>query len=405
MPLRPRHAACLTALSALLLLGGCGEKSETDAEQSVTAGEGQEIVIGSVYSTTGIGAPFGPQQVRGAQLAIAEINAAGGVNGAQLRLEQIDDHSEAGAAKRATEELINDDDAIAVLGPTFSNSAVEAHPLADKLGVAMLATSNTGPGIVGDCAYPCKLIFRDSLGEEDAIPANVETFAAADPKADSAIVVHPFDDPFGESTAAIAVDALDRAGIKTDDVTLPASAKQTDSALKAALRNKPDALFITTSSGETAVGLIKAARADGFSGQILGGNAFNSATAAAAAGRQGEGAQSAAAWYEGNKDPANVSFIDAYRKRYGEDPDQFAAQAYTGVQLLAAAARSTELSFDDLAADRLALADALAEVEMPTPLGDFAFTADHDVSQPIWIVAMDGNKGHELIKRLDPSGP
>jgi len=42
---------------------------------------------------------------------------------------------------------------------------------------------------------------------------------------------------------------------------------------------------------------------------------------------------------------------------------------------------------------------------MPTPLGDFAFTADHDVSQPIWIVAMDGNKGHELIKRLDPSGP
>ena len=403
MPTRPLQIACLTALFALLLLGGCGEKSEETATQTDSAGDGQEIVLGSVYSTTGIGAPFGPQQVRGARLAVEEINAAGGIDGAQLRLEQIDDGSEPAPAARATKALIEDDDALALLGPTFSNSAVEAHPVANELGVAMLATSNTGPGIVGDCAYPCELIFRDSLGEEDAIPANVESFTAADPKAEAAVVVHPADDPFGESTAAIAVDALEKAGLDVlGDVTLPASQKQADATLLAALRKKPDALFITTSSGETAVGLIDAARRDGFTGQILGGNAFNSSTAAAAAGRQGDGAQSAAAWYEGNEEEANVSFIDAYRDAYGEDPDQFAAQAYTGVQLLAEAARNSDLSFDDLAADRLALADALADVEMPTPLGDFAFTADHDVSQPIWVVAMDGGKGHELVERVDP---
>ena len=72
--------------------------------------------------------------------------------------------------------LVSDDEALAVLGPTFSNSAVEADPVANDAGTPVLAVSNTGPGIVGDCPYPCELVFRDSLGEEAAIPANVETF-------------------------------------------------------------------------------------------------------------------------------------------------------------------------------------------------------------------------------------
>ena len=294
---------------------------------------------------------------------------------------------------------------MAVLGPTFSNSAVEAHPLADELGVAMLATSNTGPGIVGDCAYPCELVFRDSLGEEQAIPANVESFAAETPGAKSAVVVYPADDPFGESTAKIAAGALTEQGLDVfHKVSLPAGRKRTDAALRTALREKPDVLFITASSGETAAALIDAARSDGFKGAILGGNAFNSALAAANAGRQGNGARSAAAWFEGNDDPENTAFIDAYRERYDEDPDQFAAQAYTGVQLLAEAAASGDLGFEDLAADRQALADALAGVSMPTPLGEFSFTEDHDVSQPIWIVEMDGKGGYELLEQLDPPG-
>jgi branched-chain amino acid transport system substrate-binding protein len=401
---RTPRLACLTALCALLLLG-CGEKSEDTVAETDGATDGQEIVIGSVYSTSGIGKAFGPQQVRAARLAVDQINADGGIDGAQLRLEQIDDHSDAADAAKATRELVEEDDALAVLGPTFSNSAVEAHPLADELGVAMLATSNTGPGIVGDCDYPCRNVFRDSLGEEEAIPANVEAFRADNPDAKTALVVFPADDPFGESTAAIAVDALEQAGIDAPaPVQLPAGVKQADTALRAALRKRPDALFITTSSGATAAALIDAAREDGFTGQILGGNAFNSAAAAAAAGRKGEGAQSAAAWYEGNDDTANTSFIDAYRDEYGENPDQFAAQAYTGVQLLAEGARNSDLGFDDIAADREQLIAALPGVQMATPLGEFAFTADHDVSQPIWVVAMDGDKGHELVERVDPPG-
>ncbi len=97
--------------------------------------------------------------------------------------------------------------------------------------------------------------------------------------------------------------------------------------------------------------------------------------------------------------------MDEYRSAYGEEPDQFAAQAYTGVELLAAAAADADLSFDDLAADREAVVPALEQVERETPLGDFAFTADHDVSQPIWIVEMNGQGGYELIEEVPaPAG-
>ncbi len=395
-------AASLLAACALLLLA-CGEKSEDATTTGDTAWEGEEIAFGSVYSQTGAGAAFGPQQLQAAELAVEQINADGGIHGAELQLQQVDDRSEPTQAARAARELISEDDVLAVLGPTFSNSAVEAHPLADELGVAMLATSNTGPGIVGDCAYPCELVFRDSLGEEQAIPANVESFAAENPGAKSAVVLYPADDPFGESTAKIAAGALTEQGIDVfHKASVPAGRKRADAALRTALREKPDVLFITASSGETAATLIDAARSDGFSGAILGGNAFNSALAAANAGRQGNGARSAAAWFEGNEDPENTAFVDAYRKRYDESPDQFAAQAYTGVQLLAQAAASGDLNFEDLAADRQALADALAGVQMPTPLGEFSFTEDHDVSQPIWIVEMDGKGGYKLLEQLDP---
>lgn len=404
MPARSLYAACVTAACAVFLLA-CGEKSEDATTGSDTAWDGREIAIGSVYSQTGPGAAFGPQQLSAARLAVEEINADGGIRGAELSLQQLDDHSDPAQAARAARELIEKDDVMAVLGPTFSNSAAEAHPLADELGVAMLATSNTGPGIVGDCPYPCELVFRDSLGEEQAIPANVESFTAS-AEVDSAVVVYPREDPFGKSTAEIAAEALDAEGIEDlvkVAVAPPSTPQAARAAIGTALAGRPDAVFITASSGEVAAALIDGARDDGFKGEILGGNAFNSALAAASAGRQGEGARSSAAWYEGSEDQPNIDFIDAYRERYGEDPDQFAAQAYTGVLLLAEAARSSELGFDDLATDRQALAEALAGVEMPTPLGEFSFTDEHDVSQPIWIVEMDGRGGYDLIEELEPS--
>ena len=113
-------------------------------------------------------------------------------------------------------------------------------------------------------------------------------------------------------------------------------------------------------------------------------------------------ARSAAAWYSGNESTVNKDFIENYEDEYGTPPDQFAAQAYTGVELLAQAIEDGKLSLEpnDLAADRKALKTSLEGVEQETPLGDFRFTKAHDVVQPIWIVQMDGQGGFKLVKEL-----
>ena len=377
------------ALTGAIILPACGGGSD-EPDWS-----GERIAIGSLFSTSGIGSAYGPQQLNAARLAIDQVNAGAELNGAKVTLIQRDDGSDPARSTARMKGLINEDEVLAVLGPTLSNSAYQADPVANRLATPVLAVSNTGPGIVGDCDYPCEFIFRDSLGEQTAIPANIEE-AVSGTGTETAATVHPADDPFGAAGAEIAESAFRENGVEVIAST------GSPAGLGLAIQAKPDLLMITASSGEAAADLIVDARSKGFQGVILGGNAFNSVATSKAAGRDGQGAQSAAAWFEGNQSEENRQFITDYRAAWGEEPDQFAAQAYAGVLILAEAIEDADLGFTDLAADRVALRDAMKGVELDTPLGEFSFTGDQDVSQPFWIVEMNGKGGFDLVRELPP---
>ena len=385
-----RAAAVFAALAvaATLTVAGCGGDDEDQWKD-------ETISLGSIFSTTGDGVPFGPQQVKGAQLAVDEINEDGGVNGAELTLTQRDDASDPATSAKEMTTLIDQDQVIAVLGPTFSNSAAEADPVANQKKTPVLAVSNTGPGIVGDCDYPCEFIFRNSLGEATAIPANVDNLVAREKPA-NVTIIYPEGDDFGKTSAQTAAGAFRENGVKVTLTELSLDG------LPLAPGDRPDAIMITASSGETGAALITDLRSAGYKGPILGGNAFNSPLVARSAGPDGKGVQSASAWYSGNTSEENQEFIAGYQSKYGEAPDQFAAQAYTGVMLLAEAAEDADLKFEDVATDRETLKASLEEVNEETPLGQFSFTPDHDVIQPIWIVAMDGRGGYTLVEKVDP---
>lgn len=381
--------AALFAVAATLTVTGCGGDDDRNWK-------GETIQFGSLFSTTGDGVAFGPQQVKGVDLAIEEVNDDGGVNGAEIAVKQRDDGSDPATSAREMKALIDQDRVLAVLGPTFSNSAAEADPVANERSTTVLAVSNTGPGIVGDCDYPCEYIFRDSLGEATAIPANIDNFVARE-NPSRAWVIYPSDDPFGETSARTAIDALRSHGVAVRTTRIGSKG------ITRFRRGSSDVIVITASSSETGADYVISLRKTfGYDGPILGGNAFNSPLAAGSAGRYGKGVQSAAAWYSGNTSEENQEFIANYRRKYGEPPDQFAAQAYTGVKLLAEAAEDADLAFDDLAADRESLRTALEKVEEETPLGNFRFTPDHDVIQPIWIVQMDGRGGYSLVEKINP---
>ncbi|HYL07640.1 MAG TPA: ABC transporter substrate-binding protein, partial [Candidatus Udaeobacter sp.] len=168
-----------------------------------------------------------------------------------------------------------------------------------------------------------------------------------------------------------------------------------------AVQLNPDVIFITSLGGIPAK-IMTAARNQGWQGQFLGGNGFNTAVVSKQAGAAGKGARSSSAWYIGNTFASNADFVSAYKTAYSTDPDQFAAQGYTGIKIIADAAKRANLTFTDLNGDRDKLRAAMETVNIQTPLGQFQFTSTHDVKQTVWVIQMDGSGGFTLVHRIDP---
>jgi branched-chain amino acid transport system substrate-binding protein len=394
----PRIVALVAAGLSALAIGACG-----DAE---TAARSRTLTLGVLVSTTGQAAALGTAQERGARLAVIELNAAGAVDDTQLRLAVADDGSDPVRGAAQMGRLI-DEGAVAVLGPTLSLVAVKAHPVANDRHTPVVAISNTVDGIVGRCAHPCDWIWRASVGAKVTVAAAVD-YETDRRRATTAAVVHTDEDLLAASESQVAVGELRARGARVaPPVTIPSGAAPAavEQAVERAVANRPDLLFVSSSSADHAAGAIRAARAAGFKGQIIGGNLLNNSGVARAAGRAGLDTRTGAAWYAGNRFPANDTFVRAYRRAYGEAPDQFAAQAYTGVQILAQAIERGGADADglSLAERRQRVQTGLGDVALTTPLGPFRFTADHDVRQVAWILGLTGNGGHRLVGFCNPT--
>ncbi|TMC52149.1 MAG: hypothetical protein E6J20_13050 [Chloroflexi bacterium] len=396
-------------LVATFLVAACGSSGGGNNGAS-NSYAGKTIKIGAVLSITGAGGVYGPQSRDGAKLAMKQINASGGVNGAMIDITFEDDASDKATSQAKAQTLIEQNQVLALLGPTLSNSAVAVHPLAESLKTPVLAVSTTGIHIVPDCNWtaanpnttPCKYVFRDSLGEQTAIPDNIKSYSSdAHPKTGVLLVAQ--DDKFSSDGGKIVQDTVGTYGIQLLK-SIPFSKAEADLTpyVTQAVQLKPDVIFITSLGGIPAK-IMTAARNQGWQGQFLGGNGFNTATVSAQAGAAGKGARSASAWYIGNTFPSNADFVSAYKAEYNKDPDQFAAQGYTGIKILADAAKRGNLTFTDMPGDRDKMRTAMESVNIQTPLGPFQFTSDHDVKQTVWVIEMDGNGGFKLDHQIPAS--
>ncbi|HUY75063.1 MAG TPA: ABC transporter substrate-binding protein [Candidatus Dormibacteraeota bacterium] len=390
---------------ATVAVAACGSSGGSTGTSS-SSYSGKVIKLGAILSITGAGSVYGPQSQNGMMLAVKQINASGGVNGATIDLTVKDDASDKAQSAQVAQTMIQADQDLALLGPTLSNSAVAVHPLAESLKTPILAVSTTGINIVPDCNFPdttpCKYVFRDSLGEQTAIPDNIQSYANdAHPKTGVLLVAQ--DDKFSSDGGTIVQNTVGQYNI-TLLKTIKFNKAEADLSpyVTQAVQLNPDVIFITSLGGIPAQ-IMTEARKQGWQGQFLGGNGFNTATVSAQAGAAGKGARSASAWYIGNTFPSNADFVSAYKAEYSKDPDQFAAQGYTAIKILADAAKRANLTFTDLAGDRDKLRTAMETVNIQTPLGPFQFTSSHDVKQTVWVIAMDGNGGFTLVHEIKES--
>lgn len=339
--------------------------------------------VGAVLSLTKGAAVYGASQQNGLKLGVRDVNDQGAVN---IELLVEDDASDPQGGITAFNKLINQDKVVAIIGPTLSNTAASSDPIAQAAGIPVLAISNTAAGItdMGD------FIFRDSLTEGQVIP---QTIAAVKAKygLTNVAVMYGQDDAFTKSGYDVFQQALADNGINvTDTETFSKGDKNFNAQLTKIIDGNPEAIVVSALADEGTAILIQA-RQLGFTGPIVGGNGFNSPAVIANAGPAAEGLVVGAAWNQASDFPESVAFIDAYQTEYGNAPDQFAAQAYAGVQILAAAIERAG------SADPTAIRNALTTIDdLPTAIGSFSFTDTRDADAPAAIQIVQGGKFEAL---------
>jgi len=369
---------------ALVACGGTAAPNASASSSPNATAAKPDVKVGVVISLTGVGNAYGPVQKNGVELAAQRINDAGGVNGAKLVLVIDDDQSTTDGGVTAFRKQTSQDRVTAILGPTLSNTAVAAHPVAQSAQTPVIAISNTGDGIVGKCSYgPCDYIFRASLGEATAIPATVN-IAKTKLNVKSVVLMYAQDDKFSSDGFAIFQKALATAGITVKkEIAFSKTDVDLSGPVTAALAESPDAIIDSSLAGP-AIQVLKEVNKKKPGMLVIGGNGFNTPAIIASAAAAAEGAVSGAAWYLGNPDPVNKDFVAAYKTKFNADPDQFAAQAYSAMYILLDALKRTP-SVTSVLHDKLRAQIALT-TGVKTPLGEFSFNSSQDVNQKVYVV-------------------
>jgi branched-chain amino acid transport system substrate-binding protein len=341
------------------------------------------VKIGAIEDLSGPTARYGVAIRAGFELAAQQINAKGGVlQGRKIELLFEDAAGQKDQAITAAKKLLARDKVVALLGPTLSNEMFAVAPVANERKVPIIGTSVTAEGItdIGDW------VFRTSLPEADVVP---EALRVTKQKYNLKKVglLYANDDAFSKSGFEVFKTSLNAAGIEIADIE-SFSSKDTDFSpqLTKIKALGVDALIVSALV-EPASGLVLQARQLGMMMPILGGNGFNSPKLVDIAGKSAEAVLVGSPWFVEKTQPENVAFVAAFRQQFHQDPDQFAAQAYDTLFILAEAlnrAGGTEPA---------KLQAALLATDHSGIMGPFRFTAHRDpatVTGVVVLVVKDG---------------
>lgn len=338
------------------------------ASSSVRAAE--SVKIGAALSMTGPAAVYGAAQKACVQAAMDEINKGGALKGVKLEAVIEDDASTKEQGIALFQRFINKDKVAAIIGPTLSNTATAADPLAQGAKVPVVAVSNTAPKGITDIG---DYIWRVSLTEAQVIPGALKRLQGK-LGFKTAGILYGNDDAFTQAGYNVMKTALAAQGIKiVGEQTFAKPDRDYNAQLTALKGLSPDILMISALA-ENAAGIVTQARQLGWNVPVLGGNGFNSPAFVKNAGPAAEGVYVGTAWNKVSQDPANQSFLKLMQSR-SVDPDQFCAQAYTGVLVIAEAIKlSGKGGREDIKAGFAKVKD------LPTPLGKFSFLPNRDGS-------------------------
>ena len=390
----------LSLLLALSCLTGCGGGSDnaggnadagnTNNEGSADAGNSSTAVfkIGGIGPLTGGAAAYGNAVEKGAQIAVEEINAAGGINGYQIEFQMEDDEHDAEKAVNAYNSL-KDWGMQLFMGTVTSGPCVAVVEKTNEDGMYLLTPS----GSAVDCIkYPnaFRVCFSDpGQGAKSA------QYIGENKIASKVAVIYDSSDVYSTGIYQTFVTGAAEYGVEIVAAEAFTADNKTDFTIQ--LQKAKDAgaelVFLPIYYSEAALILSQANSmgyapmffgCDGLDG-ILSVEDFDTTLA--------EGVMLLTPFAADAEDDATKNFVAAYNEAYGETPIQFAADAYDAIYIIKAALENCGATADMSASDiNEAMKAAMLEITVDGLTGaGMTWTEDGEVNkEPKAVKIIDG---------------
>jgi len=288
-----------------------------------------EILIGEYGSLTGTTANFGISQKNGIDMAIDDLNAAGGVLGKKVRVVVEDDQGKPEEAQTVVTRLINRDRVVAILGEVSSSRSLAAAPVCQQSRIPMISPSSTNPRVtqVGD--YIFRVCFIDTF--QGLVMAR---FAANSLKLQEVAILRDIKNDYSVGLADVFTENFQKLGGK---IVADESYSEGDNDFNAQLtsiRSKnPQAIFIP--GYYTEVGLVaRQARNLGITVPLLGGDGWDSGSLWEIGGAALNDSYYASHYSSKDPNPVVQNFVTRYKQKYGQLPDTNAVLGYDAAGLL-----------------------------------------------------------------------
>ncbi len=290
------------------------------------AAQAQDLFVGYQAPLTGTQSQYGEVFRNAATMQLERFNAAGGVGGRKVQILWEDSKSDPKEAVAIGRKFVDDKRVLGVLGDFASGPSMAVAEIYAKEGLAQLSQTASHPDFVKISNWQ----FRNITTQAQEGPYNAGWLKEAGVKN---VAVIALQNDWGLSAAENFVKAFEAAGGKVSVEYFNPGSRDFRSILTKVSRGNPDAIYLCMFYEEGAL-LLQQARQLGIKSQMFSTSALYAPKLLELGGEAINGLKLSTTFVPDNP-AANVrSFVDEYKKRYGQEPNQFAAQAYDAVGIM-----------------------------------------------------------------------